>query len=353
MEAAVDAAERTALVSSIVARVADFREGQIPRIDAARVLAWCNQFEESNRPTILRETDRLLQRTYLPQATVRLFLRNLTVAPKLVGPNPEQFWRSVGFLRIQQTGASQLDMLALLEDGLREKFSITTQSASSTSNTYLYLDDVLYSGNRIKNDILTWVVANDIRDATVHVVCIAIYTGGLWNAKSNLLSALSPRRVRVIFDAANYGESRRARAKDAEVLWLRSVPEKDANVDKWKATLKRNDWFFARPAGGRGSSELFTSEESRHIVEQAFFKNGAYIWSLSENPQPTMRPLGYSVLETPGFGATLMTYRNCPNNAPLALWWGDPQGHGPISRWTPLLPRLFGAGRHGAQADAV
>ena len=43
------------------------------------------------------------------------------------------------------------------------------------------------------------------------------------------------------------------------------------------------------------------------------------------------RPLGNSLLETLGFGSLIVTFRNCPNNAPLPLWVGNP--------WHPLFPR--------------
>ena len=43
------------------------------------------------------------------------------------------------------------------------------------------------------------------------------------------------------------------------------------------------------------------------------------------------RPLGNMVLDTLGFGSMIVTFRNCPNNAPLALWTGDP--------WYPLFQR--------------
>ncbi len=39
----------------------------------------------------------------------------------------------------------------------------------------------------------------------------------------------------------------------------------------------------------------------------------------------------HMTLETLGFGSLVVTFRNCPNNAPLALWVGDP--------WYPLFPR--------------
>jgi hypothetical protein len=37
------------------------------------------------------------------------------------------------------------------------------------------------------------------------------------------------------------------------------------------------------------------------------------------------------ILETLGFGSTLVTFRNCPNNCPLAFWAGYP--------WYPLFQR--------------
>ena len=45
----------------------------------------------------------------------------------------------------------------------------------------------------------------------------------------------------------------------------------------------------------------------------------------------TIRPLGATLLKTFGFGSTIVTFRNCANNCPPALWAGDP--------WIPLFPR--------------
>ncbi|WP_449265039.1 phosphoribosyltransferase-like protein, partial [Escherichia coli] len=52
---------------------------------------------------------------------------------------------------------------------------------------------------------------------------------------------------------------------------------------------------------------------------------------LCPNLSATQRPLGHITLDTLGFGSLIVTFRNCPNNAPLALWVGEP--------WYPLFPR--------------
>lgn len=45
--------------------VADYRQDEIPRVDAARVLGWLQQFEENDRLTLLIETERMLSKTYI------------------------------------------------------------------------------------------------------------------------------------------------------------------------------------------------------------------------------------------------------------------------------------------------
>jgi len=61
----------------------------------------------------------------------------------------------------------------------------------------------------------------------------------------------------------------------------------------------------------------------------------------SNNPAPSMRPLGFEKLESLGFGSLFITYRNIANNCPLALWYGNPDYSPPhpLGLWYPLFPR--------------
>ena len=87
-------------------------------------------------------------------------------------------------------------------------------------------------------------------------------------------------------------------------------------------------------------SRLFSNVEGRQLLEDQFLQAGTEIRKFAENPSPQLKPLGYHQFE-PGFGSLLVTYRNCPNNCPLALWYGDPSypSTHPLGRWYPLLPR--------------
>jgi hypothetical protein len=80
-----------------------------------------------------------------------------------------------------------------------------------------------------------------------------------------------------------------------------------------------------------GDSEIFSSEAGRDLLEQQLLKAGLQIREECQYLKENHRPLGYMKLKTLGFGSLLVTFRNCPNNCPLAFWVDDP--------WYPLFPR--------------
>ena len=123
-------------------------------------------------------------------------------------------------------------------------------------------------------------------------------------------------------------EDRRAYASSSDVLRPASIPD-TVEVKQYveAMTYKPN----LRIPGNVGSNSLFSSEEGRNLLEQEFLKAGVRIRQMCPNLGVTQRPLGHISLETLGFGSLIVTFRNCPNNAPLALWVGDP--------WYALFPR--------------
>lgn len=80
------------------------------------------------------------------------------------------------------------------------------------------------------------------------------------------------------------------------------------------------------------------AEAGRQLLESEFLIAGVKIRSLIQSPKDFIRPLGCGNFGV-GFGSMLVTYRNCPNNCPLALWWGDPEATSGALHWYPLLSR--------------
>jgi hypothetical protein len=114
----------------------------------------------------------------------------------------------------------------------------------------------------------------------------------------------------------------------SDVLRPLSAPANE-DVEEYIEAMVYKPHF--RSGSSRGDLTIFSSAESRHLLEQQFLIAGAYIRTICPLLPPRHRPLGYNSLEMLGFGSMFVTYRNCPNNAPLALWVGNP--------WYPLLPR--------------
>jgi hypothetical protein len=123
-------------------------------------------------------------------------------------------------------------------------------------------------------------------------------------------------------------EDRKAEIDRSDVLRPVSIPADELTQQYVRAMTEPP--LLRRP-GDVGSQGFFSSEAGRHLLEQELLKAGCRIAAMCPHLGPHRRPLGNFVLETLGFGTLVLTYRNCPRNAPLALWADGP--------WYPLLPR--------------
>lgn len=114
----------------------------------------------------------------------------------------------------------------------------------------------------------------------------------------------------------------------SDVLRPASIPD-DASVKSYIASLGARPEL--RPSGKVSGAGIFSGEAGRSLLEQEFLKAGVMIRKMCPNLIGYQRPLGNRILASFGFGALTVTYRNCPNNCPLAFWVGDP--------WYPLFAR--------------
>jgi len=229
-------------------------------------------------------------------------------------------------------------MLDLFDKILEKQCGISIDSCGKTGGDYIYIDDVMFSGNRVGNDLAKWIDEDAPKKATVHVIVVAIHTGGEYLVGKKLKAAVtaSDKDIQIKYWRVMNIENRRAYRNDSEVLWPVETPD-DPDVQQY-AELPQKFPFEPRTPGG--SLGPFSSEEGRQLLEREFLIAGVTIRNFSRNPKDILRPLGFSPFGL-GFGSIIVTFRNCPNNCPLALWWGDPDAdpEHPFSKWYPLLPR--------------
>ena len=340
-------AERADLLESIAHTILDYRSGEIPEPTPEHVERWIRQFDRSIQLPLLRELDHVLEQTYFPRAYVRQFFAAQVQDEDLTGGALCQFWQAAHILDIQQNGYSQAEIRELFGEALKQQCGLQLERCGVEGGDFVYLDDVLFSGSRIGNDLSAWIEHAAPEKGTVPVLVIASYRLGEWQCEGRLKEAAQAagKELKFHFWAAERFENRKKYRDDSEVLWPVSLPE-DADLNAYLA-LETKFPFVLRQAGGRLEHGLFSSEEGRQLLEREMLLAGMRIRSFSSNPHRVLRPLGFSPFGL-GFGSMIVTFRNCPNNAPLALWWGDPTriGH-PFSNWYPLLPRKTYAPRDG------
>lgn len=328
-------AQLESLINELAQQIKDYRAGELSYINAGHVEKWARQFpvweDRRLRIIFMKELVYILKRTYYSHKKTLSALRYIN---KLV--TPKSYIAS-----IQKNGASQKEILELM----RSNNLLPPTSPYNGENVVFYIDDFIFTGNRFLNDIRSWLAKQKemipehliIKTAVIADHEYARYS--LNKQKESLSGGLDQGiRIEFQFNARVTYENRNSYRNNADVLWPVVRPE-DPMVEAYLQSLEQQYAFEPRIAG-KGRSSLFRSEQGRQLLERQFLWAGLKIRSLSKKPDPILKPLGYGPYSF-GFGSMLVSYRNCPNTTPLALWWGNPdveEGH-PLSKWYPLFPR--------------
>ncbi|MFT4435050.1 hypothetical protein ACMX25_16885 [Caballeronia sp. 15715] len=328
---------RDDLLASIAGTISTYRQGELAVPTPAHVDRWANQFSATDQLLFLREFDHVMKQTFLTKETVKTFLSNLVRNEKLAGTDPGGYWARANVLQIQRAGQSQRAMVKLFAETLEQQCGLTLSNCGAVDGEYIYMDDVLFTGGRVATDLQAWIATQAPAKAVVHVILMALHTGGSYYLMSNRLKqtiASSRKDIKVKIWRLIELENQRNRKDDSGVLWPAVIPDNPA-VQSYVASETRFPLVPRQPGGKLG---VFSSEEGRQLLEREFLIAGVRIRSLTQTPKDFVRPLGCSSFGV-GFGSMIATYRNCPNNCPLAMWWGDPTAASGALHWYPLLSR--------------
>ena len=314
---------RTELFQSISETIADYREGEIVRPTPAHVERWVKQFPSDVQLPLLGQLNHTLKQTYITRYA-------MAVAIGTILDERLRLWEGASLLAVQQHGHSQADLLKLFGDETRQddSWDLLIENVG-TKGRYIYLDDVLFSGNRIATDLGAWIRTDAPPIAEVHIVVYASHALGEWQCIERLKAAASDagKKLRFWVWKAILIENRKKFRDSSGLLWPTAIAE-DPSVEAYAALEHKFPFELRKPGGPLGP---FSSEAGRQLLEREFLVAGVKIRANHAHPKDFMRPLGFSQYGL-GFGSMIVTYRNCPNNTPLALWWG-------LGGWYSLFPR--------------
>lgn len=207
--------------------------------------------------------------------------------------------------------------------------------------TYIYIDDFLFSGNRVLTDIESWIKKSNADNCHVDIALIGLFKRGDYTTKLALKELAETYNRKITFRIMAFTqymyENRLYYNGKSEVFW----PQETVLSDKSISVYLRAQKYMPKFRVDNGENNRVFSRSRREQYEYALFKAGLKIIGFCNEPTPVMKPLGYNRFDGFGFGSTVFTYRNCPNNNPLAFWWGDPNytdAH-PFGKWYPLMQR--------------
>ena len=321
---------RTKLLESIGQIIRDYRSGLLPQPVEHHIERWVKQFDSGVQLSILEEINFVLKKTYFSKNKVSSILRSLIHSRKVTGDSGPRFWREVNFLDIQGGGNSQSDLLALFSEQLANELKFGIEDYGKEHTKFIYLDDCIFTGNRLRRDIENWVRYSSPPQAELHVFCVVQHSGCWHYINEKIQECIKTSGKKINFSWWHHieFEDRLSFMSSSDVLRPTNIPD-DPAVQAYVATMQHQPNL--RRAGNPGTARLFSSDSAKIILEQEFLKAGVRIRHMCPKLSATQRPLGHMALETLGFGSLIVTYRNCPNNAPLAFWVDAP--------WYPLFPR--------------
>jgi hypothetical protein len=291
---------RQDLLQSLATTIADYRQGEISAPDCAHVDRWIRQFDAAVQEPMLAEMDHVLKQSYLSREYFLSFLRGVarmsrlagfpgywqtlrTVLSRLVGsaiPRKHAtraypvLWRDVQLLEIQKHGASQQERVRLLKEVLSQEHGPKPFYCRGAKGPVLYLDDVLFTGNRIIADLVEWIRTDAPEGADLVVIVIAFYRRGFWYSHKKILRAAADARKTIRIHwlrATEFQDRRRAAVRDG--FHPTRVPDLPlAHAYAWQL----GEAGFPpglRLAGSGDQSRLFSSEAGRHFEPQAVYSS--------------------------------------------------------------------------------
>ena len=259
------------LAASISTTAADYRKYELGPLTPDHVTTWVHQFDPEDCLPILTELDHVLKKTYFSEAVVTKFLQELATEPKLVGADPVAFWKAAGVLDIQQGGNSQTEMLERFETVLKGQLGITLKECKSSSGNFVYLDDAVFTGNRVRRDLEPWIESSAPQKATIHVIVNALHAGSYYAAQQlDKASKKAGKDITVTWWRARFIENRKVLPKS--VLRYSGRP----NFQK----TKRMKWLDMRRSLVMLATHLRNERKAVHPRTVCFQgRQGAPYWS--------------------------------------------------------------------------
>lgn len=314
------------------------------------ILDWVSQFNPPDQAFVLEELQNIFQKTYYSKAKctqiLKLYIEKWIKVFKY--PDVPTFIAETVFLKLQPDHKSQCELLNLLDEILVKLYNCNLRSSGRVAKQYIYLDDVLSTGQTIGRNFNEWFNLSNEFDKTktnfhylkdkqikIHVCLLCGHSWGIYNTKYGLIKNIGIEVEAILHIQAYYIIENNIKQYNPKLNNMIPVDNQDPVIHEYLNSLKavsKLEHAF-RLSTQPHEENLFSSSVARNRLETLFLTKGIEILSrVGELRVEQIRPLGYTVKshKTFGLGTLFFTYRNIPNNSPIVFWWGN-------NNWRPLF----------------
>lgn len=336
------------LAKNILDIVEDYRNEDGIQLTVESIIAWAEQFGD-DAEFMLAEILHLLPSTYFSRNTAKELTRNGLKTYTEKAGSVTAFLSETEFLDLQSEGKSQGAILKLVEEVLNEDYGQSYHDYSSFPKTnFIYFDDVLATGGTIGRQLIEWLnkssgdVQNHVRvlkgEYKLSVRLFCMHNWGFNFQNYRIEKTFSSALAAKIGWFYNMEIQNHIKWREQQLNIVIPKNEQPQNVKTYLAGLEAEKYedYAYRPSGQPTKEIFFSSPENRVRYENNLLQKGLEIINMIHGPiGVNVRPLGFvnPNYKTLGLGTHFFTWRNIPNNCPLALWW-EVHGHD----WKPLFP---------------
>jgi len=320
-------------------------------ISVEHILDWANQFEEADRSFILDELATIFEKSYLSKDQCINLIKKYIIfwTNHFKYPSVHAFLLETKFLDLQAPEKSQKELLAFLNDIVTTSYGISLEKCGRNPKHYIYLDDVLSTGNTVYRQVEGWLNTQNETNPqksnyehikhnglTLHICLLCAHTWGKDNVEYRFMKAFGNDVKKHIKYQWYYLVENNIKAYNPKLNHLLPIDNQTPEIQQYLASLDfataHEDRAY-RKTTQPTAEILFSSQTSRIRLENIFLKKGIEILSRVQNLRvQQLRPLGYTIKshKTFGLGTLFFTYRNIPNNCPIVFWWAN-------NNWKPLF----------------
>ncbi|VEB43374.1 Uncharacterised protein [Chromobacterium violaceum] len=274
-------------------------------------------------------TKSFLEKGYVSRNKLIYSIENIVRSEKICGRDLSRFWSQVSILNVQQDGNSQVELADLLAFYVKKHTNINLPVNEFEKGILFYIDDFMFTGGRLRSDLSG---LNEMleRKKTVIVLYMSVCSSAAWQYNSKWkgqwgnLDIVKAKRVMPAL------ENRLSEKNFSDKFWMHSDSMSSGKLSNYIENFQRFNPSTLRNL--HCGTKFFPNAVERFNSEIALCEAGIDIIERHGTVKPSLKPMGYDGYDGFGFGGTMLSYRNCPNNLPLAYWWS-------LGEWLPLFER--------------